>query len=375
MKASIRGYELCKLKVPTGRVIGDCTCHYENLDLLVIRLETSQGQFGWGFGETVSNGVFTAPAPWIRPMPALAEIRRDFERNVWPILEDKSPFQLDNQQPHLFPSYSYLATAIRIALWDLMGQILEMPLYELLGGGPEKQKVRAYASGLDAPLSDEEAEALFSGFVHRGFTAVKVKVGKPDARQDLKRLQLVREIVGSEVEIAIDANEAWDCDEAIRRVSLFQKEGIRVAYVEDPLPAADVEGMARLNAAIEPDVVGHDYVTDPKQLRRFMEHEAFSRIRVNGDLDYARACAELAMEFQTPMIFGNSMFELNVHPALALPKVDRMEFSDLAWNLMPITPVRFEDGYGLAPEGSGHGLAPRPEILEQWNHLQESAMR
>jgi hypothetical protein len=121
--------------------------------------------------------------------------------------------------------------------------------------------------------------------------------------------------------------------------------------------------------------VGHDYVTDPKQLRRFMEHEAFSRIRVNGDLDYARACAELAMEFQTPMIFGNSMFELNVHPALALPKVDRMEFSDLAWNLMPITPVRFEDGYGLAPVGPGHGLAPRPEILEQWNHPQESTMR
>jgi hypothetical protein len=69
------------------------------------------------------------------------------------------------------------------------------------------------------------------------------------------------------------------------------------------------------------------------------------------------------------------MFELNVHPALALPKVDRMEFSDLAWNLMPITPIRFEEGYGLAPEGPGHGLAPKPEILEQWNHPEESPKR
>jgi len=375
MKTSICGYELWKLKVPTGRVIGDRSCHYESLDLLLIRLETNQGHCGWGFGETVSNGVFTVPAPWIRPMPALAQIRQDFERNVWPILEDKSPFQLSNQQPNLFAGYSYLTVAMRIALWDLMARILELPLYELLGGSAQRQKVRAYASGLDYPLPDEEAETLFRKFVQRGFTAVKVKVGKPDARQDLQRLQLIRGIVGSNVEIAIDANEAWDCDEAIKRVSLFEKEGIRLAYIEDPLPAGDVEGMARLNATIEPDVVGHDYVIEPRHLRRFMESKAFGRIRVNGDLDYARACAELSIEFQAPMIFGNSMFELNVHPALALPKVDRLEFSDLAWNLMPITPVRFEDGYGWAPKGPGHGLDPRPEILEQWNHPQESPMR
>ena len=375
MKALLCGYELWKLKVPTGRVIGDCTCHYENLDLLVICLKTEEGHCGWGFGETVSEGVFSTPAPWIRPMPALTEIRLNFERNVWPILQNRNPFQLSNQQPRLFPGYSYLAVAIRIALWDLMAQAANLPLYEILGGGPEKKKVRAYASGLDCPLSDEEASALFRSFVNRGFTAVKVKVGKPDARQDLKRLQLVREIVGKDVEIAIDANEAWDCDEAIRRVSLFQKEGICLAYVEDLLPATDVEGTARLNASIEPDVIGHDYLTEPKELRRFVERKAFSRLRVNGDLDYARACADLALEFDTPLIFGNSMFELNVHPALALPKVDRMEFSDLAWNLMPIAPVRFEKGYGLAPEGPGHGLAPKPEILEEWNHPEESPKR
>jgi L-alanine-DL-glutamate epimerase-like enolase superfamily enzyme len=375
MKVLLRDYDLWKLKVPTGRVIGDCTCRYEHLDLLVIRLQTNEGHSAWGFGETVSDGVFSTPAPWIRRMPSLAEIRYNFERNVWPILRDKNPFQLSNQQPQPFPGYSYLALAIRIALWDLMAQVANLPLYEILGGGPDKKRVRAYASGLDCPLSDEEAAALFRSFVSRGFTAVKVKVGKPDAEQDLKRLQLVREVVGKDVEIAIDANEAWDCDEAIRRVSFFQKEGIHLAYVEDLLPATDLEGTARLNASIEPDVIGHDYLTEPKELRRFVERKAFSRLRVNGDLDYARACADLALEFGTPLVFGNSMFELNVHPALALPKVDRMEFSDLAWNLMPITPVRFEAGYGLAPEGPGHGLAPNPEFLLEWNHPEESPKR
>lgn len=374
MRASLRGYELWKLKVPTGRVIGDCTCHYENLDLLAICLKTDAGHFGWGFGETVSDGVFTQPASWIRSMPALAEIRHDFARNVWPLLENKSPFQLKNQRHRTLAVDAFIVTAVRIALWDLVAQLAEMPLYEFLGGGPEKRRVRAYGSGLDYPLSDEAAGAVFRNFVRLGFKAVKVKVGNPDARYDVKRLQLVQQIAGREVEIAIDANEAWDCDEAIRRVSLFQKEGIRIAYVEDPLPRTDVDGMARLNASIEPDVVGHDYLADSRALRRFLERKAFSRLRVNGDPDHAEACADLAMEFQTPLIFGNSMFELSVHPALALPQVDRMEFSDLAWNLMPKTPIRFEEGFALAPTEPGHGLAPKTELLEQWSHPEESTL-
>ena len=282
-------------------------------------------------------------------MAALAEIRHEFARNVWPLLENKSPFQLKSQRPRLLAVYPYLATAIRMALWDLAAQLAEMPLYEFLGGSSAKKKVRAYGSGLDYQLSDEAATTVFRNFVRLGFTAVKVKVGGPDVRRDVNRLQLVRQIVGKDVEIAIDANEAWDCLEAIRRISLFQTEGIRLSYVEDPLPRADVEGMARLNASIEPDVVGHDYLTNSKELRHFLERKAFSRVRVNGDLDHAEACAELAMEFGTPLIFGNSMFELNVHPALALPHVDRIEFSDLAWNLLPKTPIRFEEGFALAP--------------------------
>jgi hypothetical protein len=135
-----------------------------------------------------------------------------------------------------------------------------------------------------------------------------------------------------------------------------------------------VNGTARLNASIQLDVVGHDYLTDSRELRCFLERKAFSRVRVNADLDYAEACADLAMEFQTPLIFGNSMFELNVHPALALPQVDRMEFSDLAWNLMPKNPIRFEEGFALAPTESGHGLAPRPELLEQWSYPEESTL-
>jgi L-alanine-DL-glutamate epimerase-like enolase superfamily enzyme len=367
MPEVIEGSELWKVELPTGRVIGDCTCHYASLDVLAICLKTNRGRCGWGFGETVSAGVFAKPAPWIKSMPSLADIRRTFEGDFWPSIEGRTPFELTMARPSLFSGYSYMFWAIRIALWDLMAKVVELPLYRFLGARPGQHRVRAYASGLDFPLSEEEAVALFKGFVQRGFTAVKVKVGHPDAERDLQRLRVVRETVGEAVEIAIDANEAWNCDQAIERIRYFQKHGVRLSYVEDPLPRTDLDGLARLNAAIDVDVVGHDYIVDPKELRRFAERKAVSRLRVMAMPDLALACADISADHGTPLIFGNSMFELGVHAAVALPNVDRLEFSDLDWNLLPQNPVRFENGYAVAPDRPGHGLDPNPEMLHRFS--------
>ena len=373
MKTSIRGYDLWKIELPLGRVIGDCTCHYDVIDVLVLRLNTDQGHIGWGFGEAVSTGVFAKPAPWIKGVPSLDEIRRKFEENVWPILQGRSPLQLLLHRPLLFQEYSYLELSVHIALWDLMGNILELPLYQLLGAKPDQNRAYAYASGLDFPLSEAEAIDVFKSFVRRGFTAVKVKVGAPQAERDLRRLQAVREAVGEKVEIAIDANEAWTFQEAVERIRFFEREGVRLSYVEDPLPRTDCEGAARLNAAIDLDVVGHDYIPDHKTLRRFVEQKAFSRLRVGKGFGHALACSDISEDFDIPLIFGNSMFEMNIHAAAALPRVDRIEFSDLAWNVLPKNPVRFENGYALAPAQPGHGLDPNLEMLERYSKPEASS--
>jgi L-alanine-DL-glutamate epimerase-like enolase superfamily enzyme len=300
-------------------------------------------------------------------MPSLAHIRSNFDKDLWPALQGKNPFQVKMHRPALFSGYSFVSVALRIALWDLMAQVAELPLYQFLGARADHHRVRAYASGLDFPLSEEEAIGLFKSFVHRGFTAVKVKVGHPDMQRDLRRLQVVREAIGEQVEMSIDANEAWTSEEALKRIQFFQKEGMRLAYVEDPLPRTDLDGFARLNAVIDLDVVGHDYIVDPRELRHFVEQKAFRRLRVLADPDHALACADIATEFEVPLVFGNSMFELSVHAAAALPRVDRLEFSDLAWNLFPRSPVRFENGYAVAPPQPGHGLAPRFEMLARYS--------
>jgi L-alanine-DL-glutamate epimerase-like enolase superfamily enzyme len=201
---------------------------------------------------------------------------------------------------------------------------------------------------------------IFKSFVSRGFTAVKVKVGRPTMEQDLRRLQVVWEAVGEDVEIAIDANEAWTCEEAIQRIQFFEREGLRVAYIEDPLPCTDVDGLAHLNAAIEPDVVGHDYILDPKELRRLMQRKAVSRLRVAADPDLALACADIALDFGVPLILGNSMFEFSVHAAVALPQVDRIEFSDLAWNHVPYPQSNWKMAMPSRRFGLAMGWLPIP---------------
>jgi L-alanine-DL-glutamate epimerase-like enolase superfamily enzyme len=300
-------------------------------------------------------------------MPSLVEMHADFERRVWPVLQDRNPFALIVHRPPLFPGYAPMEQAIRTALWDLMAQSMDLPLYQLLGAKPEQNRVLAYGSGLDFPLSEEGAVAVYRRFADQGFTAIKVKVGHPDPKRDLRRLQVVRETVGEHVDMAIDANEAWTCDEAIERIRFFEKEGVRISYVEDPLYRDDLEGMVRLNATIDVDVVGHDYLVEPHDLRRLVERKAVNRLRVNGDVDFALACADIATDFGVPLIYGNSPFELGVHAAVAMPFFERLEFSDLAWNRLPKSPIRFEKGYAIAPSQPGMGLEPNPEMLKQFS--------
>jgi L-alanine-DL-glutamate epimerase-like enolase superfamily enzyme len=259
----------------------------------------------------------------------------------------------------------YLDAAVRQALWDLRAQVAGVPLYQFLGGAPGRNRVRAYGSLLDFPLTENEAVDLAKRFVARGFSAIKVKIGAENVDRDIQRLHAIRNAVGPKIELTADANQIWDADTAIEYLRAIERSGIRLGYIEDPLPYEDTAGFAKLNAAVDIDVIGHDYAFESQQIRALLEAGGIERIRVSGEVDHARSLSKLAEEFHKPIIFGNSMFEFSVHAACALPNVDRLEFSDLAWNEFVQQPVKFEKGEAHAPNLPGHGLKPRPEMLKE----------
>lgn len=369
MSIVIESFELWKLRVPMGRVIGDCGCQYDAAAVVAIALKNSEGLVGWGFGETPWGGKFVRGADWIKPMPPQEKIIAEFEARLWPQLRGKSLSAVKETRTNYRAGGDYLEQAVGMAIWDLLAIEVNLPLAQYLGASASGDCIRAYGSGLEFNSSDEQATRLHRKFVNRGFKAVKVKVGHPDIESDVRRLRAVRSAIGKDVEMAIDANEAWSCDEAIRRVERFQKEGLNLSYIEDALSRNDIEGAARLNRTIDIDLVGHDYIADPRQLRPFLDRGAFGRIRVGPEVEQAMACAELASEYKVPLIFGNSLCEFGIHAAVAFAQhVDRIEFSDLAWNDLPANPIPVRDGFLCAPTAIGHGLAPDPDQLARMSH-------
>lgn len=363
----IRSATLRKLHVPVGRMIGDSMCHYNAFRMLCLRLETASGEVGWGFSGKAYGGKFTKEAYYDRPVPALAELRAEFDRNFAPWIFGKSAtgaklFML----PALLTNDDLVANAVQMALWDLVGKEAGLPLYRLLGGENARESIRAYASGCEFPMPDAFITEFYGAKHRAGFRMFKLKVGHPDPEHDLRRLHLMREAIGPDSELAADANKAWTAQETVERIRLFNKEGANLAYIEDPLEPDDVEGYRYLATHCPIPVVGHDYMRRPEEMRPLLETGAIAMIRSYGGLDYALGLVPLALEFQRPIISGNTFFEWNIHFALACPQVDRIEFSDQEWNRLPLTPVTVENGTMRAPDKAGHGFEPNPNVLDEW---------
>jgi len=141
-------------------------------------------------------------------------------------------------------------SGIDIALWDLLAQSAGKPLYKFLGGAG-RDRVRCYGSKADfddIPRMAKEARAV----VAQGHTAIKVQIGWPPARgghhADVETVRAIREAVGPQVEIMLDANGAYDVGTAVRVGR--QLEELNVAWLEEPVPADDLDGYAHLRRSV-----------------------------------------------------------------------------------------------------------------------------
>lgn len=151
-------------------------------------------------------------------------------------------------------------SVVDIALWDLKGKMLELPLYRLLGGN--RNVVPVYASGGWTSYSRQELIAEAKMMVSRGYDKIKIKVGVDlgkNPNEDLRRVQAVREAVGPAVSIMLDANNVWTAGTATRfanRVKEFD-----ILFLEEPVPADDIPGLARYKAGTDlPLATGeHEY--------------------------------------------------------------------------------------------------------------------
>jgi L-alanine-DL-glutamate epimerase-like enolase superfamily enzyme len=347
MPTTLERFALTRYQFPRGRVIGDSQVQSDMHYIGTLELVSSSGQVGLGFFHALFH-----------PLPPLKELERVFATEHWPALVGQCPAVLLNRlsrprggniRPNAF------GQAIDQALWDLHAKEQALPLYQLLGGA--SGRVPAYASGLEFRLPTDQACAFYEQAKARGFTAFKLKVGHPNLAWDIERIGAIVDVVGHEALLMVDANEAWSPKEAIRRAHAYRDAGFNIYWIEDPCLRDDFEGLARVAQEVPFTHINTGEYLDLRGKRMLFEHRAVDILNIHGHISDALKAGWLAAEYGIPVAVGNTMFEVGVQVAAALPEVQWMEYSFLDYDQLLQEPVQFADGYALAPDRPGHGLA------------------
>ncbi|WP_433137731.1 L-talarate/galactarate dehydratase [Actinomadura nitritigenes] len=245
--------------------------------------------------------------------------------------------------------------AFDIALWDLKAKRAGLPLAKLLGA--HRDSVRCYdTSGgfLHAPL--EEVLDNASAALASGIGGIKIKVGHPDRAEDLRRVTAVRERLGDEVPLMVDANQQWDRPAALRMGRALEEFGL--TWIEDPLDAHDAEGHADLARALDTPVATGEMLTSVAEHRALIDARAADVLqpdapRIGGITEFLRL-AVLADHHRLGLAPHFAM-EIHLHLAAAYPSEPWVEHFD--W-LDPLFDERLEIGGGRmhVPARPGLGI-------------------
>ena len=254
-------------------------------------------------------------------------------------------------------------TAVELALHDAASKTLNRPLIDLIGG-----KARDHfpvVGGVGTGTPDEMAETCRE-YVDRGFTSIKIKIGEranPDL--DVDRLRVVREEVGPNIKISADANTVFD---VLTSVPLIRKmEPYNLAYIEQPIPAWDLEGMAKIRQAIDTPLMADESVHTARDAINVIKAGAADLIKIKiakcGGYRRAQEIITICELSGIDIVVGNgkgtsaaSLHELNLvcatpslHLAGEFPGPDKL-VSDIM-----MEPMAFVDGDAVLPTGPGIG--------------------
>ncbi|MDE8588586.1 L-talarate/galactarate dehydratase [Arthrobacter sp. NQ4] len=245
--------------------------------------------------------------------------------------------------------------AVDIALYDLKAKRAGLPLAKLLGS--YRDSVRTYnTSGgfLNATLEEVKARATQS--IEEGIGGIKIKVGLPDSKEDLRRVAGIRDHIGPDVPLMVDANQQWDRATALRMGRRFEE--FDLVWIEEPLDAYDFEGHAHLAQVLDTPIATGEMLASVAEHKGLIAANGCDIIqpdapRVGGITQFLRLAA-LADERGLGLAPHFAM-EIHLHLAAAYPREPWVEHFD--W-LDPLFNERLEtkDGRMIVPDRPGLGV-------------------
>ena len=245
--------------------------------------------------------------------------------------------------------------AIDIALYDLKAKRAGLPLAKFLGA--YRDSVRTYnTSGGFLNASLDEVKARASVLLEEGIGGIKIKVGLPDSKEDLRRVAGIREHIGWDVPLMVDANQQWDRATALRMGR--QLEAFNLVWIEEPLDAYDFEGHAHLAQILDTPIATGEMLSSVVEHMGLINANGCDIIqpdapRVGGITQFLRL-ATMADERGIDLAPHFAM-EIHLHLAAAYPREPWVEHFD--W-LNPLFNERLEikNGRMLVPDRPGLGV-------------------
>ena len=234
------------------------------------------------------------------------------------------------------------------ALWDCLGKARGVPCWKLWGAA--RDRIPAYAMVGWLNYTDAQVQRICAQAIEQGFGAVKVKVGFPTLAQDIHRVQVVREAIGPDAGLMVDANQALTTAEAVRRGRAFEDLGC--LWWEEPIPADDIDGYAELADKLDITVATGENLYTPADFARFLRRDAMDIVqpdlrRAGGPTALLQIGA-LAGAFRRPYAsHGGGPVQLNV--MACLPNAMYLETG----LQKPDSKLQLVDGCALLPQGAG----------------------
>jgi L-alanine-DL-glutamate epimerase-like enolase superfamily enzyme len=249
-------------------------------------------------------------------------------------------------------------SAVDLALWDLKAKIADQPLWKLLGSS--NNKVKAYASGIDLNLTDEEIYEFYSGMADKGIDAGKLKVGL-DLESDEKRLGIMKDALSKANNrplLCIDSNEYWSPKQAIRFIGKLE-EKFDITWAEEPARRWDYNGLKKVSDNIKAAVATGENINDLAEFMPLIDNGAVDIVEVGmgtTGLTGAMKVANMAYAYELPVAMMNCPGNTMAHLATVLPNHMMMEVVDNGRELFFNTDHHIEDGQIILGNKPGFGI-------------------
>ncbi len=355
----IRSVQIEHYNIPLAEVLSDAKHgDHTHFEVVVMQITTSDGYEGSGYTYTGGKGgraIFSLLKDEIKPFI----LGKDASR-IGQLWED---IQFHLHYVGRGGLVSFALSAVDIALWDIKCKRLNMPLWKVAGGANNSTK--CYAGGIDLNFSEFKLLNNIQSYLDAGFEAVKIKVGKPDSREDIERVKAVRKLIGDKREFMVDANYSMSVGQAIKFANEIEPENI--VWFEEPTIPDDYEGYSQIACQTTiPLAMGENLHTiyEFKQAFKtaklgYVQPDASNIGGITGWLKVA----QLAYANNVPLC-SHGMHELHVSLMASQPHAGSMEVHSFPIDQYTTHPLKIENARAVAPESPGTGVWFDPVLVK-----------